>query len=102
MFSVVLSCISRKEPALTRVAGQLGPWTTRPVDSSARSRQLGPYVPDNSARRFNYTECLSREQTNKIPVIYCLFEVILSYLWNKNLMFFIFFYFNFKWSHKIT
>ena len=36
-----------------RVAGQLCPWTTRPVDSSARSGQLGPYVPDNSARRFN-------------------------------------------------
>ena len=33
------------------VAGQLGPWTTRPVDSLARSRQLDPYVPDNSARK---------------------------------------------------
>ena len=58
-----------------RVAGQLGPWTTRPVDSSARSGQLGPYVPDNAARRCNYSECLSREY-NKILVIYCLFDVI--------------------------
>ena len=41
--------------------GLLGGRTTRPVDSSARNGQLGPYVPDNSARRFNYTECLSRE-----------------------------------------
>ena len=32
------------------IPGQLGPWTTRPVDSSARSGQLGPYIADNSAR----------------------------------------------------
>ena len=25
-----------------RIPGQLGPWTTRPVDSSARGGQLGP------------------------------------------------------------
>ena len=29
---------------------------TRPVYSSARSGQLGPYVPDNSARSFNCLE----------------------------------------------
>ena len=43
---------------LVKVAGQLGPWTIRPVDSSARSGQLGPYVPDNSARRFILNACL--------------------------------------------
>ena len=32
------------------IPGQLGPWTIRPVDSSARSRQLSPYIADNSAR----------------------------------------------------
>ena len=32
------------------IPGQLGLWTTRPVDSSARSGQLGPYIADNSAR----------------------------------------------------
>ena len=72
--------IYRKSPLL-------GSRTTRPVDSSARSGQLGPYLPDNLARRFNYTECLSREKTNKILVIYCLFEVILSYLWNKSFIY---------------
>ena len=44
---------SRNIALKKEVAGQLGPWTTRPVDSSARSGQLGPYVPDNSARRYN-------------------------------------------------
>ena len=33
--------------------------TTRPMDSLARSWQLGQYIPDTSARRYNYTGCLS-------------------------------------------
>ena len=32
-----------------------GNGTTQPVDSSARSGQLSPYVPDNATRRYNYT-----------------------------------------------
>ena len=39
-----------REEYKNRIPGQLGPWTTRPVDSSARSGQLGPYKADNSAR----------------------------------------------------
>ena len=68
------------------VAGQLGPWTTRRVDSSARSGQLGAWtarpVADNSARRYNYTECLSRDS----KMINYLLEVILSCLWSKSII----------------
>ena len=102
-FHLSLKCIFpvKLENDQNLFSSSTGSRTTQPVDSSARSVQLGPYVPDNSARRCNYTECLSRELNNKILVIYCLFEVIYHSYGTKVLSCF-FFYFNFKWSHKIT
>ena len=53
--------------------------STRPMDNLACG-QLGSYVPDNSARRYNYTECLLREY----KIIHYFLVMILSCLLSKS------------------
>ena len=49
LLDIRISAMEQSRPQTDElIPGQLGPWTTRPVDSSSRSAQNLPYIADNS------------------------------------------------------
>ena len=53
--------------------GMEGKRKTRPMESSIPSKQIGPYVPDNSARTYRTTRPVDTIILNVCQVLYIIF-----------------------------
>ena len=78
----------------------VGNRTTRPVDSSARTWQLGPYVPDNSARRLQLPVYWMFVQRVENDTLFSCNDFIIFI--EQKFYLLDFFHFNFKIISKIT